>query len=414
MRKHLPITLFLPALLLSLAISSQQPDRFAYSITGDLQQEGNWSYLRQLNLQTGQYSDLLLDGANQSFLAYDASSKKQFQEPVKDARFGIIANAPFGTGVATLAYDKRNNRLYYTPMFIDQLRYIDLATMKVYYVTDNGFSGQPVKSSDQGNIITRMTIASDGNGYALTNNANQLIRFTTGKKIQITDLGAVVDDPANKGISIHNSCTSFGGDVVADDDGNLLVFSARNHVFKINIETKVATHLGSVSGLPSGFSINGTAVNDQNKIIVGTAARIGAYFVVDPETLAATPYTLAGNAWNSSDLANSNLLITGKRPPEIQEILEAPATTGSKVNLFPNPVTGNQFSLRFNELPAGAYSIQVSEISGRQVLQQPVTIGGKNQTQAIQLGASASKGVYLVKVIDVTNRIVYDNKIVIQ
>ena len=80
-------------------------------------------------------------------------------------------------------YDKKNNRLYYTPMFIDQLRYIDLKTMKVFYVADRAFTGKPQKSSDQGNIVTRMVIASDGNGYAMTNDGTQLIQFSTGKKM---------------------------------------------------------------------------------------------------------------------------------------------------------------------------------------------------------------------------------------
>ena len=77
-----------------------------------------------------------------------------------------------------------------------------------------------------------MVIASDGYGYAMTNDATQLIRFSTGKKPAITDLGTIVDDPANKAISIHNSCSSFGGDMIADDNGNLYVFSARNNIFK--------------------------------------------------------------------------------------------------------------------------------------------------------------------------------------
>ena len=50
-------------------------------------------------------------------------------------RYGNILQAPFATGVAAAAYDKKHNRLYFTPMFVDQLRYIDLKTMKVYYVT---------------------------------------------------------------------------------------------------------------------------------------------------------------------------------------------------------------------------------------------------------------------------------------
>ncbi|MEI9956836.1 MAG: hypothetical protein WDM90_11155 [Ferruginibacter sp.] len=36
--------------------------------------------------------------------------------------------------------------------------------------------------ADEANHITRMDIAADGNGYAITNDGNHLIRFTTGKK----------------------------------------------------------------------------------------------------------------------------------------------------------------------------------------------------------------------------------------
>ena len=157
----------------------------------------------------------------QVIMAYDDATKKQLTEPLKDAQFGNTANAAFGTGVAAIALDKKNNRLYYTPMFIDQLRYIDLKTMKVYFITDFGFTGIKTKAADQSNIVTRMTIGDDGYGYALTNDANHLLQFTTGKKTTVTDLGALVDDPGNKTVSVHNSCNSYGGDMIADDDGNL-------------------------------------------------------------------------------------------------------------------------------------------------------------------------------------------------
>jgi hypothetical protein len=82
-----------------------------------------------------------------------------------------------------MAYDKKHERLYYTPMGINQLRYIDLKakTPTVYYFEDEAF-GTVSSFGDAPNQITRMVIASDGNGYALTNDANHLIKFTTGKK----------------------------------------------------------------------------------------------------------------------------------------------------------------------------------------------------------------------------------------
>lgn len=419
MRKSLPFaSLLLGTVLLTTHSNAQQGDRFAYAVT-DMQQQGpNWNFLRKLNLQTGEYSQVLLSGNDASLLAFDATTKKQFAAPVTDQLFGTAANAAFATGVAAMAYDKKNNRLYYTPMMIDQLRYIDLKTMKVFYVADQAFTGKPQKSSDQGNIVTRMVIASDGNGYAMTNDGTQLIQFSTGKKLSITDLGSVVDDQANKGISVHNSCSSYGGDMIADDNGNLYVISARNNVFKINLESKVATHLGNISGLPNGYTVNGAAVNDENQIVVASATQGGSLFTVDAKTLAATPYPVVGGVWQTSDMANSNLLASGaKAKGGVIDLISrtSPANSGDgKINIYPNPITNNQFVMQFNQLEAGNYKLQVTDVMGRQVLQQAVTISGENQAQTIKLNPATSKGVYLVKVTDQSSKAVYSTKVVVQ
>ena len=418
MRKRLPCNFFLFATLLaSTFASAQRSDRFAYSITDVTPQGSQWSYLRKLDLQTGTYSDVLLSGNDVSLLAYDATTKKQFTAPLKDAQYGTITNAAFATNVAAMAYDKKNNRLYYTPMLIDQLRYLDLKTMKVYYVADHSFTGKPQKSPDQGNIVTRMVIASDGNGYAMTNDATQLIRFTTNKKMEITDLGSIVDDQANKDASVHNSCSSYGGDMVADDNGNLYVFSARNHVFKVNIETKVATHLGIITGLPAGFTVNGAAVNKDNEVVVSSAMQSTSYFTVDAKTLTAAPYVIAGTVWQSSDLANSNLLISGKKPTSVStDVVSTKFVTvgDNKVSIYPNPVTGNEFTLQFNKSEAGKYSISVMDVTGTPVLKQTTAINGDNQSQIIKLNPAVSKGVYLVQVTDANSKIVYSTKVIIQ
>lgn len=408
MKKLLPLTFFLCC---STALVYGQ-DRFAYAIT-DFTRDGiNWSSLRKVDLQTGAFSDALLSGSDASAPAFDAVSKKQLAEPLTDPRFGKLANAAFGTGVAAIAYDKRNERLYYTPMLLDQLRYIDLKTMKVYFVSNTGLTGTSVKAADQSNIITRMALASDGKGYALTNDANSLIQFTTGKKITVTNLGVVTDDPANKNVSVHNSCTSFGGDMIADDDGNLYVFSARNQVFKINIETKVATHLGGIAGLPANFTANGVAVDADNKIWISSAVDNSALYTVDLKSLAAT--LVSSGPWKSSDLANSNLLAT-RKPVAIPELLAtAEEIPNAKVQLYPNPVLNKQFAVRFS-LPEGNYTLRMTDILGRQTLvQSVVNIKGLQQTENVQLPASVQKGMYLIKVMDNTNKPVYSKKILVQ
>src|SRR6185369_9894933 len=72
------------------------------------------------------------------------------------------SDKPFATNSAAMAYDKKHERLYYTPMGINQLRYIDLNSKspRIYYFEDEAF-GTVANSGDASNQITRMVIASD-------------------------------------------------------------------------------------------------------------------------------------------------------------------------------------------------------------------------------------------------------------
>ena len=409
MRKVLP---FIFPALLSGFLALGQTDRVAYAIT-DINKEGaNWSFLRKIDLKTGAYSEVVLNGTDAASMAYDDATKKQLTEPLKDARFGNVANAAFGTGVAAIALDKKNNRLYYTPMFIDQLRYIDLKTMKVFFITDIRLTGDQAKAADQSNIITRMTIGDDGYGYALTNDGNHLLRFSTGKKTAVTDLGALVDDPANKTVSIHNSCSSYGGDMIADDDGNLYVFSNRINVFKINLGTKVASHLGTVSGLPATYTINGAAVDNKNQVLISSAADNSSIYTVDMKTLVSTAVKSSG-AWKTADLATSNILAVRKQADLIRLIKGFENIDDGRIQIYPNPVTNNQFTMQFN-LPLGNYTIQIKDVLGRQVSKSSTNITGDGQTETYKLPGITGKGVYLIKILDHNNRTVSSKKILVQ
>lgn len=417
MRRRLPSAALVFATLFTTALSyGQSADRVAYAITDVPNQNGNWVNLRIFNTEQGKLSGSLMNGLADQQVVYDAGTKKileNFSTTLADR--GFNPRPAFSSGVAAMAFDKKNNRIWYTPMFIDQLRYIDLKTMKVYYVTDAPLTGSTVKSGDQGNIVTRMVIASDGNGYALTNDGMHLIRFTTGKKTKITHLGALADDQANKGVSIHNSCSSFGGDMIADDDGNIYAFSARNHVFRINIETKVATHLGVITGLPQGFTVNGAAVSHDNQVIIASAMESASYFTLDLKTMAAAPYQMEGPVYHTSDLASSNLLQT-RTSTATETLRQLPVISSGDdhISIYPNPVTNNQFAIRFTQMEAGTYTVIVTDVMGRQVVQQQVSLSGDNQTQQIRLSATAGKGVYLVKVTDQSSKTVYSAKVVLQ
>ena len=416
MRKNL---LSSTLLLVTISISSilqAQTDRFAFAIT-DLQQTGSgWNALRKLDLKTGEFTNVLLNGSDATITAYDVSTRKAWKE-IPDVKFGNYMQAPFATGVAAMAYDKKNNRLYFTPMFIDQLRYVDLKTMKVYYVTDQSFSKLGSMHNDEGKIITRMTINPDGTGYAVSNDANTFIKFTTGKKLQITQIGSLVDDPSNGGVSIHNRCSSWGGDMIADDEGNLYILSSRNSVYKIDVETKAAKLLGYIQGLPQDFTTNGAVVTAEGKILVSSAVNGNGYFLVDPKDWKATLYESKNGIFRSSDLANSNYLQTKPKNNTPSEIVTRKApdlVTPSKVSIYPNPVTNNQFTLQFGKIAAGNYNVELTNVMGQIIMQKTVNVQAEDQVETISIKSTVARGVYLVKVVGGDKVSILNQKLVVQ
>ena len=246
-------------------------------------------------------------------------------------------------------------------------------------------------------MITRMTIGSDGYGYALTNDARHLVRFSTGGLPVIEDLGSLVDDPANNGQSVHLSCTSFGGDMIADDKGNLYLMTSAQYIFRINIATKVATHLGMLKGLPAGFSINGMAVTDQNQILVTSAVQSG-YFVIDPTNWTATAWPVKETSWNGSDLANGNVLSSKTSSSSVKPIT-GPVLNSLKgsIAVFPNPIQEHQFQLRLRDLTPGAYQLEITDMLGRQVMTQVVQISQENSTMPVLLPKGQTQGLYMIK-----------------
>ena len=414
MRKSL---LFSALLLGTLSFSSfiyAQNDRFAFAIT-DLQATGSgWNALRKLDLKSGEFTTVLLNGSDASLPAYDVSTRKTWKA-LPDLKFGDYMQAPFSTGVAAMAYDKKNNRLYFTPMFIDQLRYVDLKTMKVFYVTDQPFTKFGSMHNDEGKVITRMVINPDGTGYAISNDANTFIRFTTGKKLEITQLGSLVDDPSNGGVSIHNRCSSWGGDMIADDEGKLYILSARNSVYKIDLETKAAKLLGYIKGLPQDFTTNGAVVTTEGKVLVSSAVNGNAYFLVDPKDWSATQYESKAGIFRSSDLANSNYLQTKPKNITQSEIITRKDNfiAAGKIQIYPNPAN-DQFTLQFGKIPTGNYNIEMTNTIGQIVVQRAVNVQSEDQVETIPIKSSFARGVYLVKVSGSNNQSVFSQKLVVQ
>ncbi len=335
-----------------------------------------------------------------------------------------LYDKPFSTSSAALAFDKKHNRLYYTPMGINQLRYIDLKskTPTIYYFEDETF-GAVQGYWDVANQITRMVIAADGNGYALSNNANHLIRFTTGKKPVITDLGPITDAPGNSDYTIHRG---VGGDMIADNEGNLYLITAYKNIFKINIESKVSEYKGHIKGIPEEYQTNGAAVEEGSKIIVSSAASTEAYYRVDLNTLEAEKISGEGGFFNASDLANGNLAFDKKKNEKITEVktaqdnlvvkqnTEEVLNSSNNITVYPNPVTDGVVKLNFADQVTGTYELQLLDMNGKSIASKKLIINKKIQTEDFRLPELIAKGSYFIKITSRSNSNSIIKKIVVQ
>ncbi|CAN5117710.1 hypothetical protein BH11BAC6_BH11BAC6_16140 [soil metagenome] len=377
-----------------------QKSNVAFAITGQTKGDVSWNAVRQIDLSTGAEIKSIYTPKDRP-ASFDALSGNRT----------IATTAPTETFVAATAYDGKTNRLFFTPMHSNELRYFDLnqGTSSVYYVQNAPLKTFEEKS--EGDVLTRMCFGADGYGYALTNDANHLIRFTSGSKIIISDLGSVKDGAENEDISIRNLCTSWGGDMIADAMGNLYVISMKKNVFKINPQTLVADFMGAISNIPADYTVNGAAVDASGKVVVSSASRTDYYYSVNLSTLQATAMPKKDQqVYNASDLASGHLayedVSDAKTNPSIN------VTGNSLVSVYPNPVPNKTIQVSFNKVSSGNQTIQISDVAGHKLLSKVVNVSTQATAQ-VNLPASVKSGVYIIKVTDANGKVSYSGKIVV-
>ena len=394
----------------------------AYAITGDGNNDYIWMNIRQVDLNSGHVTKTLFERSKSNFLLTNVNTKQTVdQTGPGQANIFSSADYPTGTYVAAAAYDGRSNKLFFTPMRTGELRWLELdqknATPHFYTMQSDVLKAGD--ATDEAKQITRMVIGVDGNGYALSNDGSRFIKFTTGRTPVITDLGSVVDAESNNGMSVHNKCSSWGGDMIADAFGKLYVISANHNVFVIDINSRIATYKGSITGLPAGYTTNAAAVNTDGDIVVGSATKFDGYFKLKLADLAAVKIEGSDVKYNASDFANGNLLLqkeadaASRYSMENVKVQTSDMPTGD-AKVYPNPVTNSSFNVLFDGRKEGKYSILLTDLAGRVMLTKSVNILKGTQIEKVNLNANSAKGVYMVKVVDENNAVIIKENIVVQ
>lgn len=391
----------LPFLLVAASFTSNAQTK-TFAFTSENVGSYDWSALREINIAEGKFEkDIYTKDFKGSLLTSRAFPKKSNR---------VNFNFNNHEAIAAAAYDKVHNRLYFANMFSPDLKYVDLNNNKevsIKIITADNFSIEP--KNGENNIFTRMCFDSKGFGYALTNDGNNLVKFSTGDDNTITNLGALKDSYKNTTISVHTQCTSWGGDMVGDVFGNLYLITLRNNVFKINTTTLEAEFIGNIKNLPADFTTNGTAADEDGNLLICSANNAKNYYKVNPATWQAEPIAVKGTAYNVSDLANGNLVYQSRGLNNTTRI----ETKLAAINVYPNPVVNKNVQMQFSTPLKGNFNVVITTAEGKTITANKLELSGE-KNRNIQLNKSITPGAYLLRLVDANGKQVYNSTIVIQ
>ncbi|MBE4951271.1 T9SS type A sorting domain-containing protein [Chryseobacterium culicis] len=385
MKKHL-----FPLFLLLLGADAYAQQDF-FAITGKDTQSITFNDFRTIDAAQGTSGEKVFTAE---------SSAKVFSQ----TRKGMIAedknsyNNSQAITLAALAYDSSNNNLLYMPMFSSNVYILNQHTKEITLVENNVAR---VTSCDINSHITRMATGYNGNVYAVNNAGTQFLEISKkGGQYVVSDLGIIKDDSSNGKNSFTAMETGFGGDMIADSDNNFYVFSASGNVFKVLTKDLKAKFVGRISGIPDNYSVNGSAVNAQGKVVIASA-KGGALYEVDLSTLQAKQlpgeqglhiYDLA-----SKYFANDKATI---------------ASTLADLDIYPTKVDEHYINVRVNKNIKGNIQLNIFDMSGKNIMTQHLNVKDNSSDQRIYLKGLLS-GAYIVNITNDSGKAIFNKKILV-
>jgi hypothetical protein len=405
---------------LAVAAIGQPVSRKTYMIIANAATPTVYNRVVAVDMKNGKVTDDIYNTKKR--YAYRNSALRPYEHKEADDR--DETKLPLSGSVACVAFDAKNNRLYYVPQLRSELRYIDLKQAEPSFTC---FESQSLNlmhnNEDLANQVSRMTIGSDGFGYALTNDGEHLIKFSTQDQPVIQDLGVLIDNPRNP-VMVRSSCTSWGGDLVAGADGKLYLVTVRNHIFSISLPSKQAEYLGMIKNLPQGFSSNGASVDDEGNLVVSCGLTTGQNFTplykVNWATMEASPLQKVDDVSNVSDMASSNLLFQKDSKQAVNTVIAFSTSETAEDNLpaisvFPNPISHGRFQVKVSNVKEkGEYKMILMDVNGKAIMQGKMNVGTKASTTSFSFPSQHARGVYFVHIADAFDRTVYSQQIIVE
>ncbi|UHO37821.1 T9SS type A sorting domain-containing protein [Chryseobacterium capnotolerans] len=386
MKKHL-----FPLFLLLLCVNAHAQQDF-FAIAGKDTPGINFSDLRAMDAMNGTSGEKVFTAESPS-------------KVISQTRRGVVTedknsyNNSQAVTMAALAYDSSNNNLVYMPMFSSNIYVLNSQTKEITLVEN---SIVKVTSCDINSHITRMTTGYDGNIYAVNNSGTQLLQISKkGGQYIVSDLGIIKDDASNGKNSFTAMETGFGGDMVADADNNFYIFAASGNVFKVFPKELKAKFVGKIAGIPDNYSVNGSAVNAQGKIVIASAKGASLY-EVDLGTLQAKQLPGEQNL-HIYDLA-SKYFINDR----------ASLNNGlANLDIYPTRVDEQFVNVHVNNKNVkGNIKMNVFDMSGKNVMSQSLSVKDGTLDQKVYFKGLIN-GAYIVSIADESGKVILNKKILI-
>lgn len=386
MKKHL-----FPLFLLLLGANAQAQQDF-FAITGKDTPSITFNDFRVIDVANGTSGEKIFT-ADTSAKVYSQGRKAVVAEDKNS-----YSNSQAMT-MAALAYDPSNNNLVYMPMFSSNIYVLQPQTKEITLVENNVAR---VSSCDINSHITRMTAGYNGNIYAVNNAGTQFLEISKRNgQYAVMDLGIIKDDVSNGKNSFTAIETGFGGDMIADTDNNFYIFSASGNVFKVLTKELKAKFIGKITGIPDNYSVNGSAVNAQGKVVIASAKGDSIY-EVDVQTLQAKQmpdekglhiYDLASKYFVNEKTSVSN--------------------TSTNVDIYPTRVDEHFVNVRIdNKNVNGNVKLNVFDMSGKNVMNQSLFVKNGSLDQKIDLKELVT-GAYIINLNDESGKVIFNKKVLI-
>ncbi len=82
------------------------------------------------------------------------------------------------------------------------------------------------------------------------------------------------------------------------------------------------------------------------------------------------------------------------------DLQQTPVSTKSGIKIFPNPITGRQINIQFNEIEKGVYTLRIINAKGQPMFNQSMEHSGVSSPKIISLDKKLPAGIYYLQLIN--------------